>query len=202
MIQFYKPNKKVTGTACSFWMNRDKTMMASMIKQDGWNDKTSTGSFAKNKENPNGRVVVKLGNEEIAGIIDVLETNREWSTYHRSGKQKLQIKFCPYIRNGEQVGFSFSVNKQDTEDSTNKVGFIIGFSYPEGRYLKEYLLFLLRDWFNHNESKQSGDTKQFNKPRGSPAPSTHAVAVKNSSNEEQIEYESSDLSNDEEDFEW
>ena len=143
MIQFYKPNKKVTGTACSFWMNRDKTMMASMIKQDGWNDKTSTGSFAKNKENPNGRVVVKLGNEEIAGIIDVLETNREWSTYHRSSKQKLQIKFCPYIRNGEQVGFSFSVNKQDTEDSTNKVGFIIGFSYPEGRYLKEYLLFLL-----------------------------------------------------------
>ena len=97
MIQFYKPNKKVTGTACSFWMNRDQSIMASMIKQDGWNDKTHRGSFAKNKD-------------KVAGIIDVLETNREWSVYHQSSKQKLQIKFCPYNRNGEQVGYSFSVN--------------------------------------------------------------------------------------------
>lgn len=154
MVQFYKPNKKVTGTACSFWMNRDQTFMASMIKQDGWNDKTGTGSFAKNKDNPNKRVVVKLGNEEVAGIINVLETNTEWSTYHRSPKQELQIKFCPYLRDGKQIGYSFSVSKQDSGDSTNRVGFIIGFSYPEGRYLKEYLLFLLQGWFKLDEAKQ------------------------------------------------
>ena len=190
MIQFYKPNKKVTGTACSFWMNKDGSIMASMIKQDGWNDKTHTGSFAKNKENPNGRVVVKLGNSEVAGIIDSLESNREWSTYHQSSKQKLQIKFGVYNRNGEQIGYSFSVNKQDTEDSTNKVGFIIGFNFPEGRYLREYLLYLLNDWFKNNEQKQS---QQSSKPK---------YQKQQTQQEPEIEYEASDLSENTEDFEW
>lgn len=191
MIQFYKPNKKVTGTACSFWMNKDGTIMASMIKQDGWNDKTRTGSFAKNKENPNGRVVVKLGNSEVAGIIDALENGRDWSTYHVSSKQKLQINFGKYNRNNEQIGYSFSVNKQDTEDSTNKVGFIIGFNFPEGRYLREYLVFLLREWFNQEESKQRSQASK------KPAP------AKSYKQEPEIEFESSDLSeNEEQDFEW
>ena len=190
MIQFYKPNKKVTGTACSFWMNKDGSIMASMIKQDGLNDKTHTGSFAKNKENPNGRVVVKLGNSEVAGIIDALESNREWSTYHQSSKQKLQIKFGVYNRNGEQIGYSFSVNKQDTEDSTNKVGFIIGFNFPEGRYLREYLLYLLNDWFKNNEQKQS---QQSSKPK---------YQKQQTQQEPEIEYEASDLSENTEDFEW
>ena len=172
--------------------------MASMIKQDGWNDKTHTGSFAKNKENPNGRVVVKLGNAEVAGIIDVLEANREWSTYHQSSKQKLHIKFGVYNRNGEQVGYSFSVNKQDTEDSTNKVSFLIGFTFPEGRYLREYLISLLREWISKEEAKRAqGAGQQAAKAR------PHQEAVpKSRPPEEEIEYEVSDLGKDEEDFEW
>ena len=158
MIQFYKPNKKVTGTACSFWMNDDGSVMASMIKQDGWNDQKPTGSFAKNKDNHNGRVIVKLGNVEVGGIIDCLESNREWSTYHRSSKQSLQIKFGPYNRSGEQIGFSFSVNKQDSEDSTNKVGFIIGFTYPEARYVKEFLISLLKRLFEMENAKRSASS--------------------------------------------
>ena len=206
MIQFYKPNKKVTGTACSFWMNKDGSIMASLIKQDGWNDKTHIGSFAKNKENPNGRVVVKLGNTEVAAIIDVLETSKEWSTYHQSSKQKLQIKFGAYNRNSEQVGYSFSVNKQDVEDSTNKVGFIIGFTFPEGRYLKQYLSFLLNDWFKNNEqkydqqnNKQNNEQKYDQQNNKQNNKQSYQPAAKE---EDQVEHESSDLSEGGEDFEW
>ena len=151
MIQFYKPNKKVTGTACSFWLNRDGAVMASMIKQDSWNDSKRIGSFAKNKDNPNKRVITKLSNVEVAGIIDVLESNREFSEFHRSKNQTLQIRFCPYLRNDSQVGFSFSINKTNNEDSTNKVGFIIGFTFAEGRYLKEFLLNILGKTFVSSE---------------------------------------------------
>jgi hypothetical protein len=163
MIQFYKPNKKVTGSACSFWLNDDGSIMASLIKQDGWNDQKHTGSFSKNKDNPNGRVIVKLGDTEIASIIDTLESNRKWSTYHRSSKQSLQINFGPYERSGEQIGFSFSVNKQDVDDSTNKVGFIIGFNFGEGRYLKEFLMYLLNQKFNSFQRERKSSAKSFQK---------------------------------------
>jgi len=139
MIQFYKPNPKNTGTACSFWVNRDLSVMSSMIKQSSWDSKKKIGSFAKNKDNPKGRVITKLSRVEIGGIIDSLESNREFSAYHQSQKQVLQMKFCPYMRDGNQVGFSFSINKQDKEDSTNKVGFIIGFTFPEARLLRHDL---------------------------------------------------------------
>jgi len=139
MIQFYKPNKSVTGNACSFWLNRDGSIMSSMIKQDSWNEQKRVGSFSKNKDNPQKRVITKLSRVEVAGIIDSIETNREFSAYHRSQKQVLQIKFCPYMREGKQVGFSFSINKQDVEDSTNKSSFVIGFYFPEARLLRHDL---------------------------------------------------------------
>ncbi len=164
MIQFYKPNPKVTGSACSFWLNKDGSIMSSMIKQDSWNEAKRTGSFSKNKDNPKARVIVKLNRIEIAGIIDSLESNREFSVYHKSEKQTLQIKFGPYLDKTTQVqkGFSFSVNKQDVEDSTNKLGFIIGFSFPEGRLLKNDLFIMLDKTFNSFESKKEAER---NEPR-------------------------------------
>ena len=157
MIQFYKPNPRLTGTACSFWMNADNTIMSSMIKQSSWDEKRKVGSFAANKDNPKGRVIVKLSPTEIGGIIDALESNRQYSTFHSSAKQPLQVKFGPYMdkQSDNQKGFSFSINKQDKEDSTNKVGFIIGFTFPEGRYLKEYLLHLLNKFFASDDAKQA-----------------------------------------------
>ena len=121
MIQFYKPNPKVTGNACSFFLTADGSIMASMIKQDSWNDAKKTGSFSKNKGVPSKSVMTKLSRIEVAGIIDAIEANREWTAYHQSQKQVVQMKFCPYMRGGDQVGFSFSINKQDREDSTIKV---------------------------------------------------------------------------------
>lgn len=147
MIQFYKPNPKVTGSACSFWLNRDGSIMASFIKQDSWNDAKKIGSFSKNKDNPKARVIIKLNRIEVAGMIDAIESNREFSVYHNSEKQTLQIKFCAYLDKTTQAqkGFSFSVNKQDKEDTTSKLGFIIGFTFPEARLLKHDLEIFLHE---------------------------------------------------------
>ena len=160
MIQFYKPNPKTTGSACSFWSNYDGSIMTSLIKQASWDDKTKKGSFAKNKDNPNKRVIVKLNPTEVGGLIDSIETNREFSNYHTSQNQTLQIKFAPYIRNGDQVGFSFSVFKQDKQDSTNKASYVIGFTFPEARYLKEFLIYVLRKIFEKEHESHQKEQKE------------------------------------------
>ncbi len=107
-LHFYKPNQKSTGTACSFWRNsEDNTFWISLIKQDSWNSKTRTGSFSKNKDNPKKRVIVKFSDLEIAGLIDSIERNAEYKGYHGSQKQIVTFNFKPYIKNDEQLGFSF-----------------------------------------------------------------------------------------------
>jgi hypothetical protein len=164
MIQFYKPNPKVTGTACSFWVTRDGVIMASLIKQDSWNDQKKIGSFSKNKDNPNARVIIKLSRIEVAGIIDAMEREVEYKIYHDSQKQVLQGRFCLYLdkNTSEKKGFSFSVNKQDKEDSIAKASFIIGFTYPEARLLKHELETLLME---SREVSSKGESRQ-----DSPAP--------------------------------
>ena len=160
MIQFYKPNPKNTGSACSFGSNYDGSIMASLIKQASGDDKGKKGSFAKNKDNPSKRVIVKLNPTEVGGLIDSIETNREFSNYHTSQNQTLQIKFVPYMRNGDQVGFSFSVYKQDKQDSTNKVSYVIGFTFAEARYLKEFLIYVLRKIFEQENEKHQKQQKE------------------------------------------
>ena len=89
-----------------------------------------------------------------------LEINREFSNYHTSQNQTLQIKFTPYLRNGDQVGYSFSVFKQDKTDSTNKVSYVIGFTFPEARYLKEFLIYVLRKIFEKENEKHQKQQKE------------------------------------------
>lgn len=161
MINFYKANPRVTGTACSFYLNpRDNVFFSTMIKQDSWNEKKRIGSFSKNKDNPSKKVNIKFSPMEIAGIIDAFESNREFSGYHGSN-QIVRFKFCPYMRDGKQIGFSYSVNKESKEDSTDKANFIIGFNFPEGRLLREQLSHLLRNHFRANEEQATA----FSAPR-------------------------------------
>ena len=94
MIHFYKPNAKVTGTACSFWYNtNEKTFFSSMIKQASWDSSKRQGSFVKNKKVPDKNVIVKFSAAEVGGILDSIEANREFSTYHSSKNKITKIKF-------------------------------------------------------------------------------------------------------------
>ena len=166
MIQFYKPNPKVTGTAGSFWLNNDGSIMSSMIKQDSWDSQKRVGSFSKNKDNPQGKAIVKFSTAEVGGIVDALESDRPFSAYHSSKNQITKINFGPYVskKEGKQIGFSYSINKEEKEDSTNKIGFIIGFNYGEGRLLKEFLLEVLRNSFDFKQSYQA-PKESFDQPK-------------------------------------
>lgn len=152
MIQFYKPNQKVTGTAGSFWSNYDGSVMASLIKQAA---PIGKNPFASNKDNPEKRVITKLSPTEASGIMDSIETGREWSGFHNSENQVLQLKFGPY-ESGKNKGFSFSIYRQDKADSQNKKSFALGFTFAEARYLKEFLIYALRKCFEreHEEFKK------------------------------------------------
>tara|TARA_Y100000593_G_C4230798_1_gene296879 strand:- start:300 stop:866 length:567 start_codon:yes stop_codon:yes gene_type:complete len=149
MIHFYKPTPKVTGTACSFYLNKkDNAFFTTLIKQDSWNSEKRIGSFKKNKDNPKKRVNVKFSALEIASIIDAIKRNQKFTGYHGSN-QIVRFTFGPYVRKGEeeQRGFSFSVTKESKEDSTEKVSFLIGFNFGEAELLKQHLAHLLMDSF-------------------------------------------------------
>ena len=147
MIHFYKPTPKVTGTACSFYLNKkDNAFFSTLIKQDSWNSEKRIGSFKKNKDNPSKRVNVKFSALEIASIIDAIKRNQKFTGYHGSN-QIVRFTFGPYLRDNEQKGFSFNVTKENKEDSTDKSSYLIGFNFGEAELLQQHLSYLLSDSF-------------------------------------------------------
>jgi len=117
-----------------------------MIKQKSWNAKTRIGSFSENKDDPQKRVIVKFSVTEICAIIDSILRNSSCDGYHGSN-QIVKYKFGPYQKEGKQVGFSFGIQKEDKEDSTNKQSYIIGFTFPESRLLVNYLETIIKQSF-------------------------------------------------------
>src|SRR6056300_1312629 len=144
MINFYKPNEKKTGHACSFQYAKDGNFYFSFAKQTGWNDSNKTGSF-KSSDKSNS-INGKLSPTEVCSIIDSIDSNREFSAFHKSAKQTLSIKFGPYVRNDEQVGYTFAVNKKD--QSGEGKGFLIGLNFGEAVQTREYLKTALQTVFN------------------------------------------------------
>lgn len=152
MISFYKPNSKNSGTACSFSVNaKDGSIWSSLIKQSSWNESKKIGSFSENRDNPQKSAKIKFSITEAAGLIDALERNMEFSAYHSSDKQITKIKLSPYIRDEKQVGFSYSVNKEDKDNIENKQSYLIGFYFNEARLLREFLIHSLHVVFKSQE---------------------------------------------------
>lgn len=152
MISFYKPNSKNTGTACSFSVNpKDGSIWSSLIKQSAWNDSTKTGSFLENKDNPQKSAKIKFSQAEAAGLLETLDKNIEFSAYHSSDKQVTKIKLSPYIKDNKQVGFSYSVQKENKDNIENKQSFLLGFYFNEARLLREFLVHALQSIFKTQE---------------------------------------------------
>lgn len=160
MIQFYKPNPRNSGSACSFYKTRDGAIMFSIIKQASWDDSKKTGSFQKNKTDPKGNVKVKLSLAEVAGILESIDKDSEFKEFHNSANQTTQIRFAPYLdkNTNERKGFSLSVSKQ-TKDSQDKLSFVIGLTFKEARLLREYLVYIIHDSFA-NPIKGKGDREE------------------------------------------
>lgn len=185
MIQFYKPNPKNSGSACSFYKTRDGAIMFSMIKQSSWDESKKTGSFQKNKNDPKGNVKVKLSLIEASGFLETIEKDSEFKEYHNSQNQSTQIRFVPYVdkNTNERKGFSLSVYKQ-AKDSQDKLSFLIGLTFKEARLLKEYLTYVIRDSFanpqkeksEQNESDTEEDSEEVQKQN---TKQTQSQTVKN-----------------------
>jgi len=162
MIQFYKPNAKMTGSACQFYLNHnDGSFFSTLIKQASWDANRKTGSFQANKKDPTKNVIIKLSALEVAGFIDAIERSVEFKGYHSSAQQVVQFSFGPYMREGEQVGYSYSVSKQGKEDSTQKASFLMGLYFNEAALLKVHLQYLLNKSFEINDAKYSEASRDY-----------------------------------------
>jgi hypothetical protein len=138
------------------------------MKQASWDSAKRIGRFHKDK--PEHKVNVKYSPKEIAGFINAIEKNEECTGYHGSN-QIVKYKFCPYLRDDKQIGFSYFVTKESKEDSTIKTSFVIGFDFAELLLLREHLAFLLHESFKLTDASQlsavnsgAGEAKNIHVP--------------------------------------
>ena len=159
MIQFYTPNAKNTGSACSFsYSKKDKALWVNFVRQSSWNDQTKTGTFKG--ASPEKKAYSKFSVTELAGLVHAIETNGEYGNFHGNKERNTTFKFSPYVRDGGQVGYSFSLNQSNSQENVKK-SFIIGFNFAEGRMLKEYALTVLKNYFTDSiESNQFSNGNQ------------------------------------------
>jgi hypothetical protein len=179
MIQFYKPNPKNTGTACSFRVSpKDDCVFVNLIKQSSWDETKKRGSFSGNSQNPKMSASLKLNSMEMGEIISAIRRNSEFSGFHDSSKQITKIRFSPYKRASKenpeevtQVGFSLSISKESKENAQEKTQFLIGFTFGESVKLESYFCFALAKIFemsaleqNNRQAANSSAPPQAKKP--------------------------------------
>ena len=115
MLQFYKPNPKNTGSACSLYYSTSKEcFFLQLLKQDGWNGKN--GIFANSRKDPLKNVTLKLSALEAAGLLLTLEKAQEkFSGYHQypGARFATTITLEPYLNAPQPGAYSLSVFKKD-----------------------------------------------------------------------------------------
>ena len=152
-INFYKPTQKITGAACSFSFNsKEECVFIQLIKQVSYDAGKRLGTF-----NGGEKINLKFSMTETAGMIDALERNVAYSMFHTTPVAKTGINFEPYMDQVAltQKGFSLKIHQTAGE---NKIGFLLGFTFPEMALVKEYLKFALTHCFT---AIYSADKKAF-----------------------------------------
>ena len=149
MLHVYHPNKAVKGFACSFWYSeKDNAVFATILKQSGWDDKNGNGVFKDSKNDPTKKVNIKLSAFEVGSILDCIERNRPFSSFHDHDETPKSIGFNPWM-NGETLkGYSFAVTVTNKKDTTSKNSFYIGLTFGEARTIREFLVYSLHKIFS------------------------------------------------------
>lgn len=197
-INFYKPNKKNTGHACQFWVNDDGTMSCSFIKQSGWDEKKQKPSFSENKKNPMGQVFSKLSHIEASAIVSAIRRKtplnlnykgEDTGFYHKSEKQVLRISFkSMYDKENTKLhtGYSFTINKEDAQDSTAKTSFYLILTHGEAEMLAIWLEKAVSDSFN-GKSSYSSDNKNYVKKVDKPSSNSNIDKAPEDAEEPEVE---------------
>ncbi len=171
-ISIYKPNSKNSGFAASFqYQANDKRgedcLFAQLIKQHSWNPEKHIGSFRESMEDPTKKVSIKLEFAEIGAILDCLDRNRPFKTVHDDQKGGTKsIVFSTWMSADEVPvlkGYSFGVTINNKENSADSNKFFIGISIAEGRYLREFLIWVLNSHFD----KELANRPTYDKPKAS-----------------------------------
>jgi hypothetical protein len=147
MLQIYKPNKNNTGSASSWSFNsKQESVFAQLIKQTSWIAEKHIGSFKGG-----AKMTVQFNLTEIGALLDVLNRQVEYGTFHRNGETSTSIKFYPYKRKDSDVivGYGLSLKR-------GELSMAIGFTFAEAEVLKEFLKFALEHIFSakYAESKK------------------------------------------------
>lgn len=146
-VEFYKPNRSATGTACSFEYKLESgDLFLNFVKQATWDDATRKGTFHKDDKTKKG--ACKFTETEIAGLILAIEdADRPLDFVHKSnnGASTSMLKFTPYVKDGVDKGMSLSLLNSTAEE---KKSFLMGFTHPEKRQLKAFFEEVLRQKFN------------------------------------------------------
>lgn len=201
MIQIYHPSKSGKGFAASFWYSeRDDSVFATIIKQSGYDEKTQNGVFKGNKNDPTGKVNVKLDYFEVAGILNSIEKNHTFSKPHDTEETFKQISFSPWKnQDGTQKGFSFSITSTNKQNPTIKNSFYIGFTYDEARLIREFLVYTLHSHFQKiKDYKSKIDYKSETAPKQrvqEPEPNDEPPVEDKPVTEKAVESESEDILN-------
>lgn len=99
-LSLYKPNSKNAGCAFNFSIGHNKkkepVVYANAIQQHSWNDKTKTGSFSQNANDPDKKINIKFTEFEIGGVISAFKNRNEFSSFHAFEDNKTSIKFTPW----------------------------------------------------------------------------------------------------------
>ena len=80
-VAIYKPNAKKTGNAFNFQIStkKDVTLYVNAIQQHSWNDKTKTGSFVQNREDPDKNISFKLNEFELGEMLSAFNGRYSWN---------------------------------------------------------------------------------------------------------------------------
>lgn len=97
----FKPNTKNSGGILKFRVSTVKNekkdiweerLFVELVPQNGWNEKTKTGSF-----DASSKKFVMLNTNEAGEILHAIETKIPFETYHKSGDSGTFIKFAPFV---------------------------------------------------------------------------------------------------------
>lgn len=173
-LQFYKPNAKKTGAACTWDVSAkaegDKCVYVELIKQTGWDADVKTGSFKDG-----AKLNVKFTITELGEILHAIETvDDAWKgqgrhgTVHQSPSGTTLIKFYRY--GNPTSGYALTVSRKvDGED----VSISMGFRFSELRALKSWIEFALEKIYSsiYAEDKKRAEAYKAKQSTPKAAPS-------------------------------
>jgi len=115
-ISIYKPNSKNTGSAFSFrygiqYKNQEPCLFLNAIQQHGWDQKSKTGNFSPNRNDPSKNITLKFNEFECGSILSALKNRYEYNTFHTYEDNKTTIKISPWDKSSKISSLNPSTKK-------------------------------------------------------------------------------------------